>query len=137
MEVKELNQSDFAQMLKSADAATYQTAFENDVWYEKVTDGEVTYCHKLISLKEMGADTLSKKALESQPSTEPIRLRAQNNGPVIALAFNSKATVYYHLLKGTKSEMAQAKRLVIYFAKSLLHNFITQQPETTSVAVTE
>ena len=126
MENKQLNQSEFAQMLKSAGNETYQTTFENDVWYEQVTAGEVTYHHKLLSLKKLSLDLLTKKALDAKPSIEPIRLRAQGNGPVVALVFNTKSTVFYHLLVDSKSEMAQAKHLVIFFAKSLLPK--TNQP---------
>ena len=107
-------------MLKSAGIETYQTTFENDVWYEQVTAGEVTYLHKLISLKKLSSELLIKKAFEAKPSSEPIRLRTQANGPVVALVFNTKSTVFYHLMVGSKKEMAQAKRLVISFAKSLL-----------------
>ena len=120
MEVKQLNQSEFAEMLKSANNETYQTTFENDAWYEQVTIGEVAYRHKLISLKKLSSELLTRKAFESKPSFEPIRLRAQENGPVVALVFNTKSTVFYHLLVDTKSEMAKAKRLVIFFAKSFL-----------------
>ena len=126
MENKQLNKSEFAKMLKSAGNETYQTTFENDVWYEQVTAGEVTYRHKLLSLKKLSSELLSKKALEAKPSVEPIRLRAQGNGSVVALVFNTKSTVFYHLLVDTKSAMAQAKHLVIYFAKSLLPK--TSQP---------
>jgi hypothetical protein len=38
----------------------------------------------------------------------------------MAYVFNTKTTVFYHLLVSSISEMAQAKRLVTVFAKSLL-----------------
>ena len=120
MEVKQLNQTEFAEMLNSANNETYQTTFENDAWYEQVTIGEVTYRHKLLSLKKLSSELLTRKAFEAKPSIEPIRLRAHGNGPVVALVFNTKSTVFYHLLVDTKSEMTKAKRLVIFFAKSLL-----------------
>ena len=120
MEIQLLNQTEFAEMLKSAGNETYQTTFENEVWYEQVTVGEVTYRHKLLSLKKMSSELLTRKAFEAKPSTEPIRLRAQGNGPVVAFVFSTKTTVFYHLLVSSKREMAQAKRLVIFFSKSLL-----------------
>ena len=129
METKQLTQSDFAQMLKQAGNETYQTTFEKDTWYEQVTFGETIYQHKLLSLKKMSEELLTRKALESKNSCQPVRLRAQNGGSVLALVFNSKTTVYYHLLGISKSEMAQAKRLVIYFAKSLLPKTSRQLPE--------
>ncbi len=120
MEIQQVNQTEFAEMLKSASNETHQTAFENDVWYEQVTVGEVTYRHKLLSLKKLSAELLTRKAFEAKPCTEPIRLRAQGNGPVVALVFNTKSTVFYHLLVGSKRETAQAKSLVNCFTKSLL-----------------
>ena len=132
METKQLTQSDFAQMLKQAGNETYQTTFEKDTWYEQVTFGETIYQHKLLSLKKMSEELLTRKALESKNSCQPVRLRAQNGGSVLALVFNSKTTVYYHLLGVSKSETALAKRLVIYFAKSLLPNTTRQLPETIS-----
>ena len=120
MEIKQLNQTEFAEMLNSANNETYQTTFENDAWYEQVTIEEVAYRHKLISLKKLSSELLTRKAFEAKPSIEPIRLRAQGNSPVVALVFNTKSTVFYHLLVDTKSEMTKAKRLVIFFAKNLL-----------------
>ena len=128
MEIQLLNQTEFAEMLKSAGNETHQTTFVNDVWYEQVTIGEVTYRHKLLSLKKLSSELLAKKAFEAKPCVEPIRLRAQGNGPVVALVFNTKSTVFYHLLVGTKREMAQAKSLVNFFAKSLLPK-TTKQPQ--------
>ena len=120
METKQLTQSEFAEMLNQAGNETYQTTFDKDAWYEQVTLGEVTYQHKLLSLKKTSEEMLTRKALESKNPCKPIYLRAQNGGSVLAMVFNSKTTVYYHLLGVSKSETAQAKRLVIYFAKSLL-----------------
>jgi len=120
MEIKLLNQTAFAKMLKQTGNETYQTIFEKDTWYEQVTLGEVIYRHKLLSLKKMSQELLTRKALESKISSDPVRLRTHHSGPVVALAFNSKSTVFYHLLGISKSEMAQAKRLVVFFAKSLL-----------------
>ena len=118
METKEMTQSQFTEALKSADQETYQTTFENDVWYEQVTVEDTLCRHKLFTLRKTTSELLTRLALEA--SFEPIRLRAHSQGPVIALVFNIKSTLYYHLLTGTKSEMAQAKRLVIYFSKNLL-----------------
>ena len=126
MEIQQVNQSEFAEMLKSAGTETYQTTFENDVWYEQVTMEDMTYRHKLLSLKKLSSELLYKKAFEAKPSIEPIRLRTQGNGPVVALVFNTKSTVFYHLLVSSKKETAKAKRLVIFFAKSLLPK--TNQP---------
>ena len=136
MEIKEMTQSQFAEVLKSADQETYQTTFENDVWYEQVTVEDTLCRHKLLTLKKTTSELLTRLALESEPAFEPIRLRAHSQGPVIALVFNSKSTVFYHLLTGTKSEMAQAKRLVIYYSKSLLQKLVQPQesPEATCVA---
>ena len=116
MEIQQVNQTEFAEMLKSAGNETHQTTFENDVWYEQVTIEEVTYRHKLLALRKLSSEMLNKKAFESKPCTEPLRLRAQGNGPVVALVFTTKSTVFYHLMVGSKRGMAQAKRLVILFA---------------------
>lgn len=133
MEIKEMTQYQFAEALNSADQETYQTTFENDVWYEQVTVEDTLCRHKLLTLKKTTSDLVTRLALEA--SFEPIRLRAYSQGPVIALVFNSKSTVFYHLLTGTKSEMAQAKRLVIYFSKNMLPKPIQPQelPEATDV----
>ena len=129
MEIQQVNQTEFAEMLKSAGNETYQTTFENDAWYEQVTIEEVAYRHKLISLKKLSSELLTRKAFEAKPSIEPIRLRAQGNSHVVALVFNTKSTVFYHLLVDTKSEMTKAKRLVIFFAKSLLPKTAKQPAE--------
>lgn len=134
MEIQQLNQTEFAEMLKSAGKETYQTTFENEVWYEQVTVGEVIYRHKLLSLKKLSSELLNRKAFEAKPSTEPIRLRTQGNGPVVALVFNTNTTVFYHLMVGSKREMDQAKRLVIFFAKSLLSKTAKQLQEATSAS---
>ena len=133
MEIKEMTQSQFAEALHSANQETYQTTFENDVWYEQVTVEDTLCRHKLLTLKKTTSELLTRLALEA--SFEPIRLRAHSQGPVIALVFNIKSTLYYHLLTGTKSEMAQAKRLVIYFSKNLLPKPLQTQelPEAASV----
>lgn len=128
MEIKQLTQSEFTKMLKQAGNETYQTTFENDVWYEQVTLGETTYQHKLLWLKELSEEMLIKKASGAKNACKPICLRAKNGGSVLALAFNSKTTVYYHLLGISKSEMAQAKRIVIYFSKSLLPQKVQLSP---------
>lgn len=120
METKQLNQSEFHQMLKLASIENLQTIFDKDTWYEQVILEETIYQHKLLSLKKTSEELLIRKALEAKPSIEPIRLRAQNGGCVLALVFSTKTTVYYHLLAISKSEIAQAKRLVNYYAKSLL-----------------
>ena len=134
MEIQLLNQTEFAEMFKSAGNETHQTTFVNDVWYEQVTIGEVTYRHKLLSLKKLSSELLAKKAFEAKPCVEPIRLRAQGNGPVVALVFNTKSTVFYHLLVGSKREMAQAKSLVNCFAKSLLPKTAKELQEAPSAS---
>ena len=120
MEAQQLTKTAFTKTLKSVGNETYQTIFENEVWYEQITVGEVIYRHKLLSLKKLRSELINKKTLESTPAFEPIRLRAQSGGPVMAYVFNTKTTVFYHLLVSSISEMAQAKRLVTVFAKSLL-----------------
>lgn len=120
MESQQLTKTEFTKTLKSAGNETYQTIFENEVWYEQITVGEVIYRHKLLSLRKLRSELINKKTLESTPAFEPIRLRAQSSGPVMAYVFNTKTTVFYHLLVNSRSEMAQAKRLVTVFAKSLL-----------------
>ena len=120
METKQLSKSALSQMLKQAGQENLQTIFNKDTWYEQITLGETIYQHKLLSLKKATEEMLLRKALEAKPSVEPIRLRTQNGGYVLALVLNTKTTVYYHLLGISKSEMVQAKRLVLYFAKSLL-----------------
>lgn len=132
MEIQQVNQTEFAEMLKSAGNETHQTTFVNDVWYEQVTVGEVTYRHKLLSLKKLSSELLTRKAFEAKPCVEPIRLRTQGKGPVVALVFNTKSTVFYHLMVGSQKEMAQAKRLVIFFAKSLLPKTAIQQEATSA-----
>ena len=134
MEIQLLNQTEFAEMLKSAGNETHQTTFENDVWYEQVTVGEVTYRHKLLALRKLSSELLNKKAFESKPRIEPLRLRAQGNGPVVAIVFNTKTTVFYHLMVGSQREMAQAKRLVIFFTKSLLPKTAQQLQEAPSAS---
>ena len=129
MEIQQVNQTEFAEMLKSAGNETHQTAFENDVWYEQVTLGEVTYRHKLLALRKLSSELLNKKAFEAKPCIEPLRLRDQGNGPVVAIVFTTKSTVFYHLMVGSKREMAQAKSLVIFFAKSLLPKSLNQPAE--------
>ena len=134
MEIQQVNQTELAEMLKSAGNETHQTTFENDVWYEQVTIGEVTYRHKLLSLKKLSSELLNKKAFESKPRIEPLRLRAQGDGPVVALVFTTKSTVFYHLMVGSKRGMAQAKRLVILFSKSLLPKTAKQLQEAPSAS---
>ena len=134
MEIHQVNQTEFAEMLKSSGNETHQTAFENDVWYEQVTIGEVTYRHKLLSLKKLSVELLTRKAFEAKPRIEPLRLRAQGDGPVVALVFTTKSTVFYHLMVGTKREMAQAKSLVNCFAKSLLPKTAQQLQEAISAS---
>ena len=134
MEIQLLNQTEFAEMLKSAGNETHQTTFVNDVWYEQVTIGEVTYRHKLLSLRKLSSELLAKKAFEAKPCVEPIRLRAQGNGPVVALVFNTKTTVFYHLMVGTKKEIALAKSLVNFFAKSLLPKTAKPRQEASCAA---
>ena len=134
MEIQLLNQTEFAEMLKSAGNETHQTTFEKDVWYEQVTIGEVTYRHKLLSLKKLSSELLARKAFEAKPRIEPLRLRAQGNGPVVALVFTTKSTVFYHLVVSSKREMAQAKSLVNCFAKSLLPKTAKQLQEAPSAS---
>jgi len=120
METQQLTKTAFAEMLKSAGNETYQTTFEKDVWYEQITVGEVAYRHKLISLKSLNSEQLNKKAMESKTPVLPTGLRAHNDGPVLASVFNTNTTVYYHIELSAKYNEAQAKSLVVYYAKSLL-----------------
>jgi len=116
MEIQQVNQTEFAEMLKSSGNETHQTTFEKDVWYE------------------LSVELLTRKAFEAKPCVEPIRLRSQGNGPVVAIVFNTKSTVFYHLMVGSKREMAQAKSLVIFFAKSLLPKTAKQLQEAPSAS---
>lgn len=134
MEIQQVNKMEFAAMLKSAGNETHQTTFVNDVWYEQVTVEEVTYRHKLLALRKLSSELLNKKAFESKPRIEPLRLRAQGNGPVVALVFTTKSTVFYHLIVSSKREMAQAKSLVNFFAKSLLPKTAKQLQEASSAS---
>ena len=134
MEIQQVNQTEFAEMLKSAGNETHQTTFENDMWYEQVTVGEVTYRHKLLALRKLSSELLNKKAFEAKPCIEPLRLRDQGNGTVVALVFTTKSTVFYHLIVGSKREMAQAKSLVNCFAKSLLPKTAKQLQEAPSAS---
>ena len=93
MEIQQVNKTEFAEMLKSAGNETHQTTFENDVWYEQVTVEEVTYRHKLLALRKLSSELLNKKAFESKPRIEPLRLRAQGNGPVVALVFTTNGVL--------------------------------------------
>ena len=119
MEMKQVTKSEFTAMLKSVGNDRCQTIYENGEWYETVTIGEETYCHKLLVLKQLSLELLKNKAFKADPTVEPIRLRAQSNGPVVALVFNTKYTVFYHLITSTKSEMDQARRMVICYSRSL------------------
>ena len=132
MEVKQLTKSGFAKMFKSDSNDTYTTIFEKNVWYEQVTIGEVTYRHKLLALKKLSEELLSKKAFEATPSMQSSDLKFQ--GSVVAHVFNTKNTVYYHLLLGTPSEMEQAKRSVIFFSKCLLPKRPKQLSEKASAS---
>lgn len=137
MKAKQLNKSEFTAMLMSNGNENHQLVFENETWFEEVTIGGETFCHKLLALKKTSADLINRKALGAEPSIEPLRLKAKQNGPVVALVFNTHYSVYYHLLISSKSEMAEAKRLVIWFAKSLISKRNTCQPKeslTTFVA---
>ena len=134
MEIQQVNQTEFAEMLKSAGNETHQTTFENDVWYEQVTVREVTYRHKLLALRKLSSELLNKKAFEAKPCIERLRLRDQGNGTVVALVFTTKSTVFYHLMVGSKRGMAQAKRLVILFSKSLLPKTAKQLQEVPSAS---
>ena len=134
MEIQQVNKTQNPQLLKPAGRKTHQTTFENDVWYEQVTVEEVTYRHKLLALRKLSSELLNKKAFESKPRIEPLRLRARGDGTVVAGVFTTKSTVCYHLMVGSKRGMAQAKRLVILFAKSLLPKTAKQLQEAPSAS---
>ena len=70
MMIKKVNKTEFVEVAKAIGTVTYQIVNNGNFWFEQLTDGEVVYQHKLVTLRKMVCDALLVKA-----HNEPSRLK--------------------------------------------------------------
>ena len=120
MEIKEVNKTDFAVIVKQNGNESRQFVLEDSVWYEQLTVGDIQYRHKLITVRQLSKELLEKKAQEVQPGVLPIFLRERAQGEILALVCSSKTVLYYYLPLNTKERKIRAQQIVFNYAKSLI-----------------
>lgn len=114
MESKQLKKNEFREMAKTMGLETHEVVFDGDEWYEQLTDGDVAYRYKVLSVERVSHDMLEKTALSE--GCLPTRLSLQ--GRVYAQTYHKGAKVLYCLSVTSKRETAFAKNLVLLYARS-------------------
>ena len=120
METKEMNKTDFAAVVEKNGEELRQLVFDGGAWYEQVVVDGILCRHKVLTIKQLSADALEKKAKEVQPGNLPMRLREQATGPVLAFVCFGKSTLYYHAPLNTREGKARAQQIVLNYSKSLI-----------------
>ena len=122
METKKVNKTEFVEVAKAIGTVTYQIVNNGNFWFEQLTDGEVVYQHKLVTLRKMVCDALLVKA-----HNEPSRLK-DSLGNVCAFIYESNSFVYYCLVPVTRREKTYADRQVRSYARCVASKRATQLP---------
>lgn len=122
MMIKKVNKTEFVEVAKAIGTVTYQIVNNGNFWFEQLTDGEVMYQHKLVTLRKMVCDALLVKA-----HNEPSRLK-DSLGNVCAFIYESNSFVYYCLVPITRSEKIYADRQVRSYARCVASKRATQLP---------
>ena len=120
--IKKVNKTEFVEMAKAIGTVTYQIVNNGNFWFEQLTDGEVMYQHKLVTLRKMVCDALLVKA-----HNEPSRLK-DSLGNVCAFIYESNSFVYYCLVPVTRMEKTYADRQVRLYARCVASKRATQLP---------
>jgi len=122
MMIKKVNKTEFVEVAKVIGTVTYQIVNNGNFWFEQLTDGEVMYQHKLVTLRKMVCDALLVKA-----HNEPSRLK-DSLGNVCAFIYESNSFVYYCLVPVTRMEKTYADRQVRSYARCVASKRATQLP---------
>ena len=122
MMIKKVNKTEFVEVAKAIGTVTYQIVNNGNFWFEQLTDGEVVYQHKLVTLRKMVCDALLVKA-----HNEPSRLK-DSLGNVCAFIYESNSFVYYCLVPVTRMEKTYADRQVRSYARCVASKRATQLP---------
>lgn len=122
MMIKKVNKTEFVEVAKAIGTVTYQIVNNGNFWFEQLTDGEVMYQHKLVTLRKMVCDALLVKA-----HNEPSRLK-DSLGNVCAFIYESNSFVYYCLVPVTRMEKTYADRQVRLYARCVASKRATQLP---------
>ena len=122
MMIKKVNKTEFVEVAKAIGTVTYQIVNNGNFWFEQLTDGEVMYQHKLVTLGKMVCDALLVKA-----HNEPSRLK-DSLGNVCAFIYESNSFVYYCLVPVTRREKTYADRQVRSYARCVASKRATRLP---------
>ena len=122
MMIKKVNKTEFVEVAKTIGTVTYQIVNNGNFWFEQLTDGEVVYQHKLVTLRKMVCDALLVKA-----HNEPSRLK-DSLGNVCAFIYESNSFVYYCLVPVTRREKTYADRQVRSYARCVASKGATRLP---------
>ncbi len=113
MEIEQLKKAEFREMTKTIGLETHAVVLDGDDWFEQLTDGDVAYRYKVLSIQEVSRDALEKTALSE--GFLPTRLKDQQ-GNTYALAYFKGAKVFYCLSVTSKREAVYAKQLIVLYA---------------------
>ena len=116
MRIEQLRKTEFRELAKAIGLETHMVVIDGDDWFEQLTDGDVAYRHKVLSIQEVSRDALEKTALSE--SCLPTRLGLE--GRVFAQVYFKGAKVFYCLSVASKRESAYAKQLVSLYAKCVV-----------------
>lgn len=123
MEIKKVNKTGFVEVAMAIGTVTYQIVNNGNFWFEQLTDGEVVYQHKLLTLQKMTYVALFEKA-----HYEPSRLK-DSLGNVCAFFYESNSFIYYCLLPVTSREKTYADSLVRSYARRVASKRATRLPQ--------
>lgn len=117
MEIEQLRKTEFREMAKTMGLETHTVVLDGDDFFEQLTDGDLAYRYKVLSVERVSRDMLEKIALSE--GFLPIRLKDQQ-GNTYAQTYFKGAKVSYCLSVTSKRSAAFAKQLVLLYAKSVL-----------------
>ncbi len=113
MRIEQLRKTEFRELAKAIGLETHAVVLDGDDWFEQLTDGDVAYRYKVLSVERVSRDLLEKTALSE--GCLPTRLSLQ--GRVYAQTYHKGAKVFYCLSVTSIRETAYAKQLVALYAK--------------------
>lgn len=63
MKIEQLRKAEFREMAQSIGLETHAIVLDDDEWFEQLTDGDVAYRYKVMSVERVSHDLLEKTAL--------------------------------------------------------------------------
>jgi len=118
MVIKQLKKIEFRELAKTLGTETHKVVRDGEVWFEQLTDGDVAYRYKVLSLESVTLDLLERTAL-AKDSILPIRLK-DRRGRTNALVYFRGSKIFYHIVVTSKAEISSAMNNVLVFGEYIV-----------------